>query len=151
MLKFKICKRNEDFYETSIDEAVSFLHLHLDEFGDDPKDIRKCIDYALQTECGKGGFVLCAYYDSRLAGVLVMNKTGMSGFIPENILVYIAVDSKLRGNGLGAAIIREAAKHTQGNIKLHVEYENPAKRLYERLEFTSKYAEMRFINENKED
>ncbi|MDD3860747.1 MAG: GNAT family N-acetyltransferase, partial [Bacteroidales bacterium] len=73
-------------------------------------------------------------------------NTGMSGYIPENILVYIAVDSKHRGKGFGAEIIKEAVKRTKGNIKLHVEYDNPAKRLYERLGFTTKYAEMRFEN-----
>ncbi|MDK2978441.1 MAG: hypothetical protein PWP52_1155, partial [Bacteroidales bacterium] len=29
------------------------------------------------------------------------------------------------------------------DVKLHVEYDNPAKRLYERLGMTTKYAEMR--------
>ncbi|MDD2413380.1 MAG: GNAT family N-acetyltransferase, partial [Bacteroidales bacterium] len=67
-------------------------------------------------------------------------------FIPENILVYIAVDGQYRGKGFGAEIIKEAIKNTKGNIKLHVEYDNPAKRLYERLGFTSKYAEMRLEN-----
>lgn len=150
MIKFQIRTKKEEFLKTSIEETVMFLHQHLDEFGDEPEDIKKCIDYALNTDCGKGGFVMHAYFEDNLAGVLIMNKTGMSGFIPENILVYIAVDSALRGKGVGSAIIKEAIKHTQGNIKLHVEYENPAKRLYERLGFTTKYAEMRFINEKKE-
>ena len=146
MLNYKLCNNENDFNLTSINETVEFLHKHLEQFGDNPTDIRKCIDYALQKDCGKGGFVLQAYYNAQLAGVLVMNNTGMSGFIPENILVYIAVDSKHRGKGFGAEIIKEAVKRTKGNIKLHVEYDNPAKRLYERLGFTTKYAEMRFEN-----
>ena len=32
----------------------------------------------------------------------------------------------------------------EGDTKLHVEYDNPAKRLYERLGFENKYAEMRW-------
>ncbi|HNQ69158.1 MAG TPA: GNAT family N-acetyltransferase [Bacteroidales bacterium] len=146
MLNYRLCNNENDFNLTSINETVKFLHQHLEQFGDNPKDITKCIDYALQKDGGKGGFVMQAYYNGQLAGVLIMNKTGMSGFIPENILVYIAVDSKHRGKGFGAEMIKEAIKHTKGNIKLHVEYENPAKRLYERLGFTSKYAEMRFEN-----
>jgi len=31
-----------------------------------------------------------------------------------------------------------------GDVKLHVEYDNPAKRLYERIGFKNKYADMRF-------
>lgn len=146
MLTYKICRKESDFIETSINQSVDFLHTHLEQFGDDPKDIRKCIDYALAKDCGKGGFVFLAYHQKKIAGVLIMNNTGMAGFIPENILVYIAVDSAHRGKGFGRQIIEEAIKNVDGRVKLHVEYDNPAKRLYERLGFTSKYAEMRFEN-----
>jgi ribosomal-protein-alanine N-acetyltransferase len=146
MLTYRLYKNTKDINESEISTSVNFLHQHLDEFGDKPDDIKKCLDYALSIDHGKGGFILQAFYENELAGVLVMNKTGMQGFIPENILVYIAVDSKHRGKGFGGQIIKEAVKHTKGSIKLHVEYENPAKRLYERLGFTSKYAEMRFEN-----
>jgi ribosomal protein S18 acetylase RimI-like enzyme len=78
---------------------------------------------------------------------LVMNKTGMSGYIPENVLVYVAVDSRYRGEGFGGEIVKKAISMIEGDVKLHVEYENPAKRLYERIGFTTKYAEMRFIKE----
>lgn len=73
-----------------------------------------------------------------------MNETGMEGFIPENILVYIAVDANIRGKGIGKQLINEAISRVNGDVKLHVEYDNPAKNLYERLGFTNKYAEMRF-------
>ena len=73
-----------------------------------------------------------------------MNRTGMTRYIPENILVYVAVDQNLRGKGLGGKIISRALELADGNTALHVEYDNPAKRLYERLGFKSKYAEMRF-------
>lgn len=146
MLTYKLYKNAKDINESEINETVRFLHQHLDEFRDGTEDIKKCINYALSLDHGKGGFILHAFYQNKLAGVLIMNNTGMSGFIPENILVYIAVDAQYRGKGFGAAIIKEAIKNTKGNIKLHVEYDNPAKRLYERLGFTSKYAEMRLEN-----
>jgi ribosomal protein S18 acetylase RimI-like enzyme len=59
--------------------------------------------------------------------------------------VYVTVDGDFRGRGFGARIVEEAFRVCEGNVALHVEYENPAKRLYERLGMKSKYAEMRYI------
>jgi GNAT superfamily N-acetyltransferase len=126
------------------EKIVSFLHEHLGQFRDDPTAISKSIDYAFSTESGKGGFIILAMDDDQLVGALIMNNTGMQEFIPENILVYIAVDAAKRGQGIGASIIQKAFELSEGNIALHVEYDNPAKRLYERLGFSSKYAEMRW-------
>jgi len=68
----------------------------------------------------------------------------MSGYIPENILVYIAVDSNTRGTGVGKKLMKKAMSIAKGNIALHVEPNNPAKFLYEKLGFTNKYLEMRY-------
>ena len=137
-----------DFTSLSKDQLVDFLNLHLDQFGDSKDAIGKSIDYAMQKDCGKGGFVLLGYWNQNLVGAVVMNKTGMQGYIPENILVYIAVDSKYRGKGIGKQLIDEAIAKSDGDVKLHVEYENPAKRLYERVGFTTKYAEMRYVKKS---
>jgi [ribosomal protein S18]-alanine N-acetyltransferase len=123
---------------------VDFLFWHLERFGDTKDAINKSIDYAFSDAEGKGGFLLMASYEGELVGELVMNNTGMSGYIPDFILVYIAVDPKVRGKGIGRKIVEEAMKICNSDIALHVEYDNPAKRLYERLGFTSKYAEMRY-------
>ena len=126
-------------------ELVNFLHTHLGRFGDDKAAIDRCIEYAIGEDPGTGGFVLTGHdVDGRMVGALVMNETGMKGYIPENILVYVAVDASCRGKGYGGQICRHAIEKAEGDVKLHVEYDNPAKRLYERLGFTNKYAEMRF-------
>lgn len=127
----------------SRDEYVDFLYEHLDRFGDSKEAINKCIDYAFGINGGQGGFLLAAYYEGEMVGALIMNKTGMSGYIPENILVYVAVNAKMRGKGFGGQICKRSFELADGDIKLHVEYDNPAKRLYERLGMKSKYAEMR--------
>lgn len=90
-------------------------------------------------------FVAIAYdNDNEIHGTVIINNTGMSGYIPENILVYIAVNSELRGQGLGHTLMQMALENAVGNVALHVEADNPAKRLYERLGFTNKYLEMRY-------
>ena len=67
----------------------------------------------------------------------------MDGYIPENILVYIATHHDYRGKGLGKQLMQIAIKTVEGAIALHVEPDNPAKFLYEKLGFTNKYLEMR--------
>ena len=146
MLDYKIIRKNSEFLsDLSRNNFIDFLHEHLERFGDTKEAISKSIDYAFSDDKGKGGFLLAAYDDDKLIGELVMNKTGMEGYIPENILVYVAVDSSCRGKGYGREICNKAIGIADGNIALHVEYDNPAKRLYERIGFTTKYAEMRLV------
>lgn len=149
MLRFKEIRNENDLDNKLTRESfIDFLYQHLDEFGDSKEAISKSIDYAFSGEKGCGGFLLAAYDNDKLIGELVMNRTGMSGYIPENVLVYVAVDSNYRGKGFGREIVNKAISLADGNVKLHVEYDNPAKRLYERIGFTTKYAEMRYIKEN---
>jgi [ribosomal protein S18]-alanine N-acetyltransferase len=124
-------------------DITGFLFRALEQYGDKETDIRKCLDYALSDEPGKGGLVAIATENEVIVGAVIINNTGMSGYIPEHILVYIAVDPSQRGNGVGKALIQDVISQTKGNIALHVEPDNPARRLYERLGFTSKYLEMR--------
>jgi len=146
MLEIKKIENDKDFKDITREEFIDFLFTHLDRFGDPKEDINKCLNYAFSDEKSEGGFALAAFYENKLVGALIMNKTGMGGYIPEWILVYIAVDASYRGKGFGRQIVEEAIKLCDGDVKLHVEYDNPAKRLYERIGFTTKYAEMRYKN-----
>jgi GNAT superfamily N-acetyltransferase len=145
MLDIKKLVKESDFNENlTREQYVDFLHTHLDQFGDSKEAINKCIDFAFGKDGKLGGFLLAAYYEEKLVGALIINNTGMSGYIPEHILVYVAVDASYRGKGFGKEIVEYALNECPGDVKLHVEYENPAKRLYERIGFTTKYAEMRY-------
>lgn len=146
MLEIIKYTREKDFDKISRNEYVDFLFTHLGEYGDPKDDINKCLDYAFSSEKSEGGFALGAYLNGKLVGALVINHTGMSGYIPDHILVYVAVDKKHRGKGIGQQIIEQAFAHCDGDVKLHVEYDNPAKKLYERIGFKTKYAEMRYSN-----
>lgn len=137
--KFKICSyKNESFTN---DEIATFLHTHLDQFGDTKEAILKCLAYA--QDVNKGGDIVLAIDDKDIIGAVVLNKTGMSDYIPENILVYIAVNNAYRGRGLGKKLMQRAIESTEGNIALHCEPDNPAMHLYKNLGFKSKYLEMR--------
>ncbi len=122
---------------------AEFLYTHLEEYGDKVEDILKCIAYVMHPD--KGGNIILSIDNNRIVGAAILNNTGMKGFIPENILVYIAVDNSERGKGYGKSLMQKAILVADGDIALHVEPNNPAKNLYEKLGFTNKYLEMRLV------
>ncbi|KQS91851.1 GNAT family N-acetyltransferase [Chryseobacterium sp. Leaf394] len=127
------------------EEIVQFLFEHLDQYGDPEKDISDAVSYSLGLNNKPGGLIITARDEKtdQLAGAVVVNKTGMGGYIPENILVYIATDKNVRGQGIGKKLMQQAIESSQGDIALHCEPENPAIHLYRKLGFSSKYLEMR--------
>ena len=142
--KYKIYSPAEKLTLKQSDDVATFLHTHLDEFGDKKKDILSAIDYSMQQTATPGGFVLVCKEDKKIRGAVVVNRTGMSGYIPENILVYIAVHNSCRGKGVGKKLMKMALKFSNGDMALHVEPTNPAKHLYTKLGFENKYLEMRY-------
>ncbi|MDZ7741130.1 MAG: GNAT family N-acetyltransferase [Bacteroidota bacterium] len=144
MLKIKSYTPESSIPAEEKEKLIDFLYTHLDQFGDPKEDIGNCVDFALKEWDSFGGYVLMGYIDEQLAGAVVVNKTGMKGYIPENILVYIAVHQDFRGKGLGKQLMKKAHQMANGKMKLHVEPDNPAKYLYEKMGYTNKYLEMRW-------
>lgn len=130
-------------------KIVKFFFKHLEQFGDPIEDISRSIDYALKENISFGGFVITTEIENEIVGAVIINKTGMKGYIPENILVYIAVHNEHRGKKIGKFLMNKSIELTDGNIALHVEADNPAKFLYEKVGFTNKYLEMRYIRGGK--
>jgi ribosomal-protein-alanine N-acetyltransferase len=125
----------------------AFLHAGLQPYEDPYPVILDGLDYALGGDPCRGGFVLLAHGDSHLSGAVVVLRTGMRGYVPENLLLFIAVEPVSRGRGIGGALISRVFEECDGDVKLHVEHDNPARRLYERSGFKSKYLEMRRTRE----
>ncbi|MGM0484393.1 MAG: GNAT family N-acetyltransferase, partial [Candidatus Krumholzibacteriota bacterium] len=128
---------------TSFDSLARFLHESLKPFEDPLPEVEKGMDYALSSTRAKDGFIVLAARGENPIGAVVMLETNMSGYVPKHLLLFVAVRPEERGRGIGGRIIMEAIDRCDGNVNLHVEYDNPAKRLYERLGFVNKYADMR--------
>jgi ribosomal protein S18 acetylase RimI-like enzyme len=145
-MDFKVHTPFDPATSSEKDRIANFLYTHLDQYGDKREDIMKCIDYAQKETASHGGYIVVGEIDGNIVGSVVINRTGMEGYIPENILVYIAVDGSQRGKGIGKKLMQKAIGLAQGDIALHVEPDNPARHLYEKLGFTNKYLEMRLKN-----
>ena len=122
---------------------ADFLQEHLGKYGDSKDDILMAIEYIFDPH-KPGGSIILLIEENLIIGAVVINETGMSKYIPENILVYIAVHEDHRGKGIGKELMNNAIKLTKGDIALHVEPDNPAVFLYEKLGFENKYLEMRY-------
>ena len=149
MIEIKEFNKNNQLSTSEKKQIISFLFKSLEQYGDPESSIEKAINYALGEHGSIGGHVITASLDNELCGAVVINKTGMDEYIPANILVYIATEKAQRGKGIGKALMQKAIDVTVGDIALHVEPDNPAKKLYEKLGFTNKYLEMRLIKEDK--
>ncbi len=139
-MDFTIINASTGEHPEYTNEAVAdFLYQHLEQYGDEKEDILKCLAYVYE----RGGFITVGTDNGDIKGIVVINDTHMDGYIPEHILVYIAVDGKTRGKGYGKKLMQKVIDETRGDIALHVEPDNPARHLYEKLGFTNKYLEMR--------
>lgn len=144
MIEFDIIYNDdENPTEFNRENIADFLFEHLDKYRDERRHILDCISYAYGDQDCEDGFILVGYEDRTIVGTVIINHTNMSGFIPEHLLVYIAVHADYRGRGIGKQIMEQVIKETKGDIALHVEPNNPAKHLYEKFGFTNKYLEMR--------
>jgi len=75
------------------------------EYGDPKPIVRGAISHAFKEQSFFGGFVLTAYNDKKISGVVVVNQTGMQKYYPENLFMYFAVDKKNNGEAIRKGII----------------------------------------------
>ncbi len=142
-ITYKKLSRSELCNPAYQDQLVKFLYHSLEQYRDPEEDIRACLDYIIHPD--KGGYVFVALDEKQvIKGVVFLTRTNMQSFVPDYLLVYIATDKNERGKGIGLQLITLVKDSVKAPIALHVEYDNPAKKLYERIGFSSKYAEMRW-------
>lgn len=145
-VNFHILKNIDDLPDwLSMDALTEYLNINMVPYEDQPHDVQEGLRYALSLNDGPGGFIVIAEKEQEVLGCTVTLFTGMKGYVPENIILFACVHPNHRGQGLGRKLFEKTMERCDGDIKLHVEYDNPAKKLYERLGFQNKYAEMRYV------
>lgn len=107
--------------------------------------IHDAIEYAVKLKPSFGGFVLTVQQDEKIIGALVANRTGMEGYNPTHIIVYITLHPKYdKHEDVVRQLIHKAIDHADGDIALHVKPGNPALQLYQKIGFQDQYVELRF-------
>mgnify|MGYP003665233871 CR=1 FL=1 len=127
-----------------INRIANFLHENSGAFGDGKSAIKKSLLYAAKEIPGLGGYVFVMEHKNEVVGALVINKTGMKEYVPENILVNVAVKQEYRGEGIAKELINYTIKYCKGDIALHINENNPVVKLFENRGFKPKNIEMVF-------
>lgn len=124
----------------SDDALAGFLFMQLEKYADPLLDIKEALDFVHK----KGGFIVAAYEGKMIKGAVVIAETGMRKYMPENVLVYIAVDASSRGQGIGTKLVEMSLEKLEGEIAIHLKTDNPAKKLFENQGFEKVCMEMRY-------
>ena len=146
MASFQLLNSTDIVTTLETNEIVNFLFKNLDDESQNTKDhLLKSIDYALSKFPHQGGFLVLAKEGFKILGAVVVNKTNMEGYIPENVLVYIAVTDEGNELGLGKQLIQKAIEYTKGGIALHLRPNSPWQPAFEEMGFKFAYQEYRLI------
>lgn len=126
-----------------INRVTNFLHEHSGVFRDSKSAIKKSLLYAIKEIPGLGGYVFVSEHQNEILGVLVINKTGMNEYIPENILVYLVVNANYDEDGIKEKLINYTTNYCKGDIALYINKESPELGWFKEKGFKSRNIEMR--------
>ena len=126
----------------TINRITKFLHQHLEDCNDDKSAIRQSLLYAAKEVPGLGGYAFITKDKGMIVGAVVVNKTGMKDYHPENLLVYLAVHKEYRNKGIATKLLNEATKYCNGNFSLRIPKKSSAISIFEKNGFTSEKIQM---------
>lgn len=125
-----------------MDRVVRFLNTEIDPCTDSEGAILKSVQYAIKDRAGLGGYVFEMVEGPETIGVAVVNRTGMEDYMPDNILVYLAIKKALQKKGYGRQLLSYALDYCEGEVMLHITKDNPALAFFEKVGFRTQYQEM---------
>jgi ribosomal-protein-alanine N-acetyltransferase len=124
-------------------KIVDFLSEHLEGREINKEHIRKAIEYSTKEKLSFGGFIIVKKVHHEIAGVAIVNQTGMEGYMAENVLVYIAVSQKFRKKGIAKNMIDQVLRHAKGDVALHLKGDSSLASICEKFGFKKSIVEMR--------
>ena len=139
-----VYKENHFKPETNRKDFVDFMFKYIEDCGDSRELIDKSVNYALSESKTMGGMVLIALENNKLVGGSIVLNTGMSDYIPENLLVYGAVHKDYRKRGVIRKLLEKHFELSPGDFKMHVDFDNPSIDYFENLGFEKKYFDLRY-------
>ena len=110
------------------------------------ENVFRSVEYALSLSKNQGGFILLAREDGDITGVLVINRTSMEDYIPENILIHLVIGPHINRNITGTKLLGMGIEITKGKIAVRLNKDHPDLSLYEIMGFRERYIEYQLQN-----
>jgi len=82
----------------------------------DKEKIATSVDYALKDTVSFGGYIVALEKEHKYIGAVVVNKSGMGGLLPSNLVVVHGVAPVLPQEEIIALLLKEADKYARGDI-----------------------------------
>lgn len=98
------------------------------------------IEFALKEKPSFGGFILTIEHENRILAALIITKTGMTGIMPEHLLVVEAFYPSLIETRIPEHLFQKAHQFAKGNIAKIVREENNERIMIKPLINTPNYA-----------
>ncbi len=95
---------------------VQFLKKNLESSWVEETAILKAVEYASKEIPSFGGFILTAETNGEIVAALVVNKTGLSGLMPEYVAVLQATKTIAKGKLIARKLEEKAITLSQGDI-----------------------------------
>ena len=105
------------------------------------ENVWRSVEYALSLSRNQGGFILLAREDGDITGALVINRTSMEDYIPENILIHLVIGAHVNRNIIGEKLLGMAIEITKSKIAVRLNKDHPDLSLYEIMGFRERYIE----------
>lgn len=99
-------------------ELIRFLTIHQDNPELTPSTITYLVDYALREIFSFGGFVVTEEEGAKIVGAMVVNNTGMKGYMPNNLIVASAFLPGSNKAGSQKRILQKIMHLTKGDTAL---------------------------------
>lgn len=130
-------------------EIVKFLREHLEFTWVEETAILKAVEYATKEIPSFGGFVLTAEENEEIVAALVVNKTGLSGLMPEYVAVLQAAKSIAKSKVIVRKLVERAVKLAQGDIANLIMDFGPKELMLEDMKVEAKFMPIKTSTETK--
>jgi len=128
---------------------VGFLSQYSEATWLDKNAIGQAVEYAIKEIPSFGGFIVTAEDNHQIIAALIINKTGMQGYMPQNIAVLNAVLPAYKSSAVLKEIKAKAMVLTRGDIAMVVNNQSVKDMELQNMALEAKYMQLPLLRKVK--